>query len=526
MLRENGYDNETIRQKTGWFIGKDGKERFEISDNEATISNKIKQNSKYKLSQILSHDDLYELYPKLKNINVNIKNIKDYKGKTIAGQFSTLTNSIDINNKLLNMSNSSEKVKSTLLHEVQHYIQKSEKFNKGSSGRNGMNEYINNLGEIEARDTENRMNMSIEDRLENLPKSIKTMNSVENKANTLYNLGKRKDIKLNENEFSKENIQKIYNEKSRSNRLYDRNGQNVQELSTIPNNSDTKNKESRVNGNENEKSFREKREELDDSSFNLGEKSLPKYSDINNNWQKYLESNYKATGTRTYMEDIKGKLPTNNLNIKKEIPKNPTKESTYDNVDNYNQEINSINDMLSNYTELERKDLISEQTYDSISGELRKLGKDLDDKSIDSLSNKVFKMLIDGKDKKYIATSIYNSINNTRKTKVNEYRKQAEHMIDDIVNWNDKKLGISYQTETMKRNIYDIIPDKNKAKKVYETYFQTISENEAKAKKEINTYNEKIKSLYASGTYRCPELKMPFPQMRPDPITSLAQCCW
>ena len=495
MLRENGYDNETIRQKTGWFIGKDGKERFEISDNEATISNKIKQNSKYKLSQILSHDDLYELYPKLKNINVNIKNIKDYKGKTIAGQFSTLTNSIDINNKLLNMSNSSEKVKSTLLHEIQHYIQKSEKFNKGSSGRNGMNEYINNLGEIEARDTENRMNMSIEDRLENLPKSIKTMNSVENKANTLYNLGKRKDIKLNENEFSKENIQKIYNEKSRSNRLYDRNGQNVRELSTIQNNSDTKNKESRVNGDENEKSFREKREELDDSSFNLGEKSLPKYSDINNNWQKYLESNYKATGTRTYMEDIKGKLPTNNLNIKKEIPKNPTKESTYDNVDNYNQEINSINDMLSNYTELERKDLISEQTYDSISGELRKLGKDLDDKSIDSLSNKVFKMLIDGKDKKYIATSIYNSINNTRKTKVNEYRKQAEHMIDDIVNWNDKKLGISYQTETMKRNIYDIIPDKNKAKKVYETYFQTISENEAKAKKEINSYNEKIKSL-------------------------------
>ena len=499
MLRENGYDNETIRQKTGWFIGKDGKERFEISDNEATISNKIKQNSKYKLNQILSHDDLYELYPKLKNINVNIKNVKDYKGKTIAGQFSTLTNSIDINNKLLNMSNSSEKVKSTLLHEIQHYIQKSEKFNKGSSGRNGMDEYINNLGEIEARDTENRTNMSIEDRLENLPKSIKTTNSVENKANTLYNLGKRKDIKLNENEISKENIQKIYNEKSRSNRLYDRNGQNVRELSTIQNNSDTKNKESRVNGDENEKSFREKREELDNSSFNLGEKSLPKYSDINNNWQEHLEKNYKATGTRTFLNDIKGKLPTANNSanneIKKELPKDPTKEESYDIVDNYTKEISSINNMISNYTNLERKDLISENTYDSIFSEIQKLSKKLSEKDIDNLTNKTFKLLLENKDSKYIATTIYNTINNQRKIKINQYRKQAKEMIDDIVEWNDKSVGLSYQTETMKRNFFDIIPNKKKAKQMYETYIQSISVNESTAKKEINSYNEKIKKL-------------------------------
>ncbi|MBE6152696.1 MAG: SprT family zinc-dependent metalloprotease [Firmicutes bacterium] len=526
ILRTKGYDNNIIRQKTGWFIGTDGKERFEISDNEAQINGNVKKNAKYKLDEILNHDDLYELYPKLRNSKIIFKDIKNYNNKVVAGQYNPLTNSIELNNKLLDMNNSLDKVKNTLLHEIQHNIQKIEKFNKGSAGNKGIAEYINNAGEIEARDTEKRSKLSYAERLNSRPKSMKTSTSnIDNKTNILYNLGKRKDIDIDENikENSSKNKRDVHNRKMPS----DRGGR-----------------------------------ELNNSSF-----SLPSNED--SKWQEHLESNYKSSGTRTDMSNIKsnsfmkksiskGNLlydidegiikrtdrklqlrPTsstanniqqsNNIvksntlpnysmqeninnsqelesssfsltsdednNATNEIPKDPTKEESYNYVDNYNVEINNIKNMLSKYTSLERSELISEKTYDSINSELRRLGKGLDDKTIDNLTNKIFKNLIDGKDIKNITNTVYNFINNPRKAKINEYRKLASNMIDDIVDWNDKKIGLSYQTETMKRNLYDIIPDKNKAKQVYETYFQTISENEATAKNFINEYNDKIKKL-------------------------------
>lgn len=224
---------------------------------------------------------------------------------------------------------------------------------------------------------------------------------------------------------------------------------------------------------------------------------------INNNSTNNSQSQIAPLSINNNMQQIQNNTKNNiystessiNNTNNQEIPKDPTKESSYDNVDNYNVEINNIKNILSKYTSLERSELISEKTYDSINGELRSIGKDLDDKTIDNLTNKIFKNLIDGKDIKNITNTVYNSINNPRKAKINEYRKLASNMIDDISTWNDKKLGISYQTETMKRNLYDIIPDKNKAKQVYETYFQTISENEATAKQFINEYNDKIKKL-------------------------------
>ncbi len=219
----------------------------------------------------------------------------------------------------------------------------------------------------------------------------------------------------------------------------------------------------------------------------------------NNVWNNYLNDNYKSSGTKTDLNKIKGSLPTAKVQEKSSIsiPKDPTKESSYDNLDNYNSQINNISEILSNYTSLDRSELFSEKTYDSINSELRKMNVDnkLGEKTIDNLTNKVFKSLIDGKDIKNISNTVYNTIYNPRKVKVAEYRNLAANMIDDIAMWNDKKIGLSYQTETMKRNIYDIIPDKAKAKEVYETYFQTISENEAKAKKEVNSYNNRIKEL-------------------------------
>lgn len=159
-----GEQNEKVRQKTGWFKGKDGKLRFEISDKEANIISPEK-NKRYKLGEFLNHENLYEMYPKLRNSKVKFKDIKPLDNHIVAGQYNPITNTIEINNKLLDMNNSLTRVKSTLLHEIQHNIQKIEKFSRGSTGKKGMSEYRNNIGEIEARDTENRMNMNEFDRL-------------------------------------------------------------------------------------------------------------------------------------------------------------------------------------------------------------------------------------------------------------------------------------------------------------------------------------------------------------------------
>ena len=72
--------------------------------------------------------------------------------------------------------------------------------------------------------------------------------------------------------------------------------------------------------------------------------NMEKYSKQNKSWQEYLENNFKSTGTKTNMKDLKQIAPVKETKteakenkqiapIKKnvELPKNPTKESSYDN---------------------------------------------------------------------------------------------------------------------------------------------------------------------------------------------------
>jgi hypothetical protein len=76
-----GADSETVRQKTGWYKGYDGKMRFEIDDSKSELIEnpnlqKHEDDGTYftgKLSDILKHDDLYEAYPQLRNVNIVIQ---------------------------------------------------------------------------------------------------------------------------------------------------------------------------------------------------------------------------------------------------------------------------------------------------------------------------------------------------------------------------------------------------------------------------------------------------------------------
>lgn len=234
-MLKSGVNNETVRQKTGWFVGEDGKNRFEISDDKSKLKN-IKKDSKSKLSNILEHTDLYEMYPKIKNINVKFKNIKDYydKGKAkkyiVGGQFNPLTNTIEINNKLFDKNNSELQVKKILLHEIQHYIQKAEKYSSGSSGKNGIDNYLINIGERESKDVERRINMSYQERLYNLPdvEKMNNITNIEKNNNKLYNnIERRSLIDENNNIIETENSRPIY--ETRPNRVARDDGREIGE---------------------------------------------------------------------------------------------------------------------------------------------------------------------------------------------------------------------------------------------------------------------------------------------------------
>ena len=148
-LAKQNIDNEQIRQRTGWFQDKNGDWKYEFSDRDMELKNiKLKSNKTYKLGDILKHDTLFELYPQIKNYNVEfMDNIK------ANGVFDRKNNIITINSKLIQNTKAFE---GTLIHEIQHTIQNIEKFERGASPRRGKLKYYNSLGEIEATETKER----------------------------------------------------------------------------------------------------------------------------------------------------------------------------------------------------------------------------------------------------------------------------------------------------------------------------------------------------------------------------------
>lgn len=130
-MAKEGKDNETIRAITGWFPGKyDDKMRWEVPDNEARYLPATKQWEKGKdqwaanLDEIIDHPALFEAYPEARQIRVSRLATSD----TASGSFSSASNRISLNALRDNMENFS-----TLLHEVQHWIQDKEGFAKGGS---------------------------------------------------------------------------------------------------------------------------------------------------------------------------------------------------------------------------------------------------------------------------------------------------------------------------------------------------------------------------------------------------------
>lgn len=123
--------NEEIRKETGWFVGMDGKWRFEISDAdirfdaEGDLQGKNKNDVKT-LADYISHDKLFEAYPDLAEVPVYFAEIQNGS----YGSYSRGLDEITLNRSLLE---DPKELLDTLVHEVQHAIQERERFAPGAS---------------------------------------------------------------------------------------------------------------------------------------------------------------------------------------------------------------------------------------------------------------------------------------------------------------------------------------------------------------------------------------------------------
>lgn len=175
-MENSGASAEEIRRETGWFRGMDGMWRYEINDRNASasargdkqfssehpdyadymmlqdkimtgeptqeewtkameLSNKFSESvtllaynvrqGKATLGDIMQHDELYKAYPAVAKTKVVFAEMNG-----VNGNYNPVYNVITLNSKLMQ---NREKLTSTLLHEVQHWIQDEEGFSGGTN---------------------------------------------------------------------------------------------------------------------------------------------------------------------------------------------------------------------------------------------------------------------------------------------------------------------------------------------------------------------------------------------------------
>jgi hypothetical protein len=99
-MNESGSDMETIRKETGWFMGPDKRWRYEISDKDAKFKDiDLNKKKKYRLDQVIEHQDLFDAYPQLKETEIQFGPHKGSKG----GHFSLDDKKIKVNVPLENV---------------------------------------------------------------------------------------------------------------------------------------------------------------------------------------------------------------------------------------------------------------------------------------------------------------------------------------------------------------------------------------------------------------------------------------
>ena len=135
-MEEDGRSNEEIRLATGWFRNPyDNILRYEVSDENAKLtqafsdleeSKFFKEQKNITLDQALDHPELFKAYPELKDIKV-------IKQAGFFDMFQGLQGSFNPDTNTVNITPYSKDPESTLIHEIQHWIQEKEGFSSGGN---------------------------------------------------------------------------------------------------------------------------------------------------------------------------------------------------------------------------------------------------------------------------------------------------------------------------------------------------------------------------------------------------------
>ncbi len=225
-MENNGRNADEILKETGWYKGADGEWRFEIDDSKMEVNTSGKftrdpEKRRYielfdkvflgtdaseqevsefyeldkklgkesftptKLGDLINHPDLFKAYPELEDVNIAFVNTNENSD----GAYDPILNGITLERR---NNIAPERLKSVLIHEIQHAIQQIEGFASGSSteywqseidigrtdgSRSAKDLYRNTAGEIEAREAASRKNLSAEERRERMP-FVKDENTV------------------------------------------------------------------------------------------------------------------------------------------------------------------------------------------------------------------------------------------------------------------------------------------------------------------------------------------------------------
>nr|DAI85317.1 MAG TPA: Large polyvalent protein associated domain 23 [Caudoviricetes sp.] len=122
-----GVDAETIRKKTGWFRGADGKWRWEIDDSGMKLRTDAADISNYTtLGELVDAPALFVTYPDMKDMSVTFHNLE--RGQL--GSYHRTFDSIELSREL---KQKPEALLNSLIHEVQHAIQQREGFTPGAN---------------------------------------------------------------------------------------------------------------------------------------------------------------------------------------------------------------------------------------------------------------------------------------------------------------------------------------------------------------------------------------------------------
>lgn len=290
-LAKQNIDNEQIRQKTGWFQDKNGDWKYEFSDKDMSLKNiKIKSDKTYKLSDILEHDTLFTLYPQLKELKVQVKNMDK-----IGGNYNK-------NNKSITLSTNSIKnnkvTEGTLIHEIQHAIQDIEGHELGTTSKLSKKNYYESLGEIEADNTRTRF---VNEKYNNM--DISNVAPESSKINPKHRLYDHYMNNRNTIDKIKDSMFKYFKRLGDSNEGYqETNQENIQQSNRLV---DDGRNGRHVESENNSGSFNlQKNKQKQGTGKNLKEYNLPTKEDVKTKLNLPTKENINTQGERINWNEI------------------------------------------------------------------------------------------------------------------------------------------------------------------------------------------------------------------------------